>query len=89
MEYTLYARWAGSACGKIKTPPQAALLTKKIVGQVEGSFDVTLNVVVVVDVGFAERQFAGREKRRTQRPRMLENQYEARLPFCSPRSAVP
>src|SRR5208337_1014459 len=45
--------------GEIKTLPQASLLTKKIVGQIEGSFDITLNIEIVVDVGFSQSELAG------------------------------
>ncbi len=60
-----------------------------MVCQVEGGFDVTLNVEVVVNVGFFQLEFAGREKHRAQCSRVLENQCETRLLFHSPSSAVP
>ena len=78
-----------SSFSKIKTRPKAAFLLKQIICQLEDCFDVALDVEVIVYVGFSKREFAGAREHRTQRSRMLEHQRKARLPFCSPASAVP
>ena len=74
---------------KIKTLSQAAFLLKQIICQLEGCFDVALDVEVIVDVSFSQCEFAGREKHLSQRSRMLEHQRESLLLFRYPGSAVP
>src|ERR1019366_4874614 len=74
---------------KIKSLPQVAFLPKHVIRQLEDRFAVTLDVEVIVDVSFSQRELTGAREHRTQRSWMLEHQREARLLYRSPSGAVP
>jgi hypothetical protein len=65
------------------------LLAEQIIRQIERSLNIAFNIEVVVNVRFANRQFAGIEKHSAQRLRVLQDQREARLLDCAPRAPIP
>jgi hypothetical protein len=76
-------------CGKVETLSQAALLPNQVVSQINSSLNVAFNIEVVVDVGFAQCQFAWHQKHSPQSSGMLETENKPRLLLRPPNAPVP
>ena len=86
-----HLRQTQQACAKAHLCHFPPVAIKEVFHQWQKGFEIPFDVEIIVDVGLAQGQIAGRHEHLAQRARVLEHQRAARwFPWCGlPGGAIP